>query len=132
MSMSDPISDFLTRIRNAQKARHEKVDIPSSTVKFQIAKILKNEGFIRNYKLISDRKQGILRIYLKYTEDRDPVILGIRRVSRPGRRRYSGADEIPKVRGGMGVMILSTDKGIITDVEARKARVGGELICEVW
>ena len=132
MSMSDPIADMLTRIRNAQSAKHDKVDIPSSNVKLEIVKILKNEGFIKNFKLISNRKQGILRVYLKYTEEKMPIIQGLQRVSKPSRRWYSGTDDIPFVRGGLGVLILSTNKGIMTDKDARRARVGGELICEVW
>ncbi len=132
MSMSDPIADMLTRIRNAQTAKHDKVDIPSSNTKLEIVKILKNEGFIKNFKLISNRKQGILRVYLKYTEEKMPIIHGLQRVSKPSRRWYSGTEEIPFVRGGLGVLILSTNKGIMTDEDARRARVGGELICEVW
>jgi small subunit ribosomal protein S8 len=132
VSMTDPLADMLTRIRNASMARHEKVDIPSSNIKTSIAKVLKNEGYIKNYKVIKDNKQGILRIYLKYGLKNEPVIEGIKRVSKPGRRVYSPYNKIPRVRSGYGVMILSTSKGILTDREARKLKVGGELLCAVW
>jgi small subunit ribosomal protein S8 len=132
MSMTDPIADMLTRIRNANMAYHEKVDVPASRVKEAIARILLKEGFIRNYKLIEDGKQGLLRIYLKYGEDKERVISELVRVSKPGRRVYVGRDELPKVKSGLGVAILSTSKGIMTDHEARKANVGGEVLCYVW
>jgi small subunit ribosomal protein S8 len=132
MAMTDPIADMLTRIRNASMARLQKVDIPSSNVKVNIASVLKNEGFVKNFKLISDDKQGILRVYLKFIDEKDPVINEIKRVSKPGSRRYVGCDEIPKVKSGLGIAILSTSKGVITDKTAREAGIGGELLCTVW
>lgn len=130
--MTDPIADMLTRIRNASKAKHEKVDIPSSKLKLEIAKILKDEGYIKNLKMVKDRRQGVIRIYLKYTEDDVPVINGLRRVSRPGNRVYVGNDRIPKVMAGMGTAILSTPKGVQTGKQAKKDNVGGEVLCHVW
>jgi len=132
MSMTDPIADLLTRIRNGAMAKLQKVDIPSSNMKVGIVNVLKNEGFIKNYKVISDQKQGILRIYLKYINENDSVITEIKRISKPGGRRYVKSDEIPKVKQGLGVAILSTSKGLLTDKVAREAGVGGELICTVW
>lgn len=132
MSMTDPIADLLTRIRNGAMAKLQKVDIPSSNMKVGIVNVLKNEGFIKNYKLISDQKQGILRIYLKYIDESDSVISEIRRVSKPGGRRYVKSDKIPKVKQGLGIAILSTSKGLMTDKVAREAGVGGEIICTVW
>ncbi|HSR10936.1 MAG TPA: 30S ribosomal protein S8 [Thermodesulfobacteriota bacterium] len=133
MGMTDPLADMLTRIRNANKARHEKVDIPASNLKNEVARILKDEGYIKNYKLIKDGKQGLLRVYLKYDGDtRKQVISGIRVISKPGLRRYVGASEIPPVLRGLGVAILSTSKGVMTDRDARKGNVGGELLCSVW
>lgn len=132
MSMTDPIADLLTRIRNASMAKLQKMDIPSSNLKVNIASVLKAEGFIKNYKVISDQKQGVLRIYLKYIDEKDAVINEIRRVSKPGGRIYVGSEEIPRVKNGLGVAILSTSKGILTDRAAREARIGGELICTVW
>ncbi len=132
MSMTDPIADLLTRIRNATMAKLQKLDIPSSNMKVSIANVLRSEGFIKNYKVIADQKQGILRIYLKYIDEKDPVINEIKRVSKPGGRRYVKSDEIPRVKNGLGVAILSTSKGIMTDKSAREAGVGGELICTVW
>ncbi len=131
MSMTDTIADMLTRIRNACMAKHEKVDIPASKMKIGIAKILKEKGYIQNYKLIKDGKQGILRITLRYHEGK-PVILGLERISKPGRRQYRPADELPKIRNGFGMAIISTSKGLMTDEDARKARVGGEVICAIW
>ncbi len=130
--MTDPIADMLTRIRNASKAKHEKVDIPSSKLKVEIAKILKEEGYVKNVKLVKDRRQGVIRVYLKYTEEELPVIQGLKRVSRPGCRIYTGNDSIPKVRAGLGTAILSTPKGIQTGKQAKKDNVGGEVICHVW
>ena len=130
--MTDPIADMLTRIRNGNLAKQDKVDIPASNFKAGIAKVLKNEGYIKNSKIIKDRKQGLLRVYLKYGPKNERTIEGIKRVSKPGRRIYSGFEEIPKIRGGLGIMILSTSKGIMTDREARKKKMGGELICSVW
>lgn len=130
--MTDPIADMLTRIRNGNLAKQDKVDIPASNFKAGIAKVLKNEGYIKNSKIIKDRKQGLLRVYLKYGPKNERTIEGIKRVSKPGRRIYSGFEEIPKIRGGLGIMILSTSKGIMTDREARKKKMGGELICSIW
>lgn len=132
MSMTDPIADLLTRIRNGAMAKLQKVDIPSSNMKVGIVNVLKNEGFIKNYKLISDQKQGVLRIYLKYINDTDSVISEIKRVSKPGGRRYVKSDKIPSVKQGLGIAILSTSKGLLTDKVARENGVGGELICTVW
>ena len=132
MSMTDPIADLLTRIRNGAMAKLQKVDIPSSNMKVGIVTVLKNEGYIKNYKLISDQKQGVLRIYLKYINDSDSVISEIKRISKPGGRRYVKSDKIPSIKQGLGIAILSTSKGLLTDKVAREAGVGGELICTVW
>ena len=130
--VTDPIGDMLTRIRNGSLAEHEKVDIPSSKLKVRIAELLKAEGFIKNFRLIEDKRQGILRVYLKYGPDQERVITGLRRVSKPGRRLYVGADKIPSVLGGMGVAVLSTPRGVLPDREARRQRIGGEVLCFVW
>jgi small subunit ribosomal protein S8 len=130
--MTDPIADLLTRIRNGAMAKLQKVDIPASNMKVGIVNVLKNEGFIKNYKLISDQKQGVLRIYLKYINESDSVISEIKRVSKPGGRRYVKSDKIPTVKQGLGIAILSTSKGLMTDKVARETGVGGELICTVW
>lgn len=132
MSMTDPIADLLTRIRNAAGAKHQKVDIASSNLKVNIATVLRTEGFIKNYKVIADNKQGILRIYLKYIDEKESVINEIKRISKPGSRVYVGSDEIPRVKNGLGIAILSTSKGILTDKGAQEAGVGGELLCTVW
>lgn len=132
MSMTDPIADLLTRIRNAAGAKHQKVDIASSNLKVNIATVLRAEGFIKNYKVIADNKQGILRIYLKYIDEKDSVINEIKRISKPGSRVYVGSDDIPRVKNGLGIAILSTSKGILTDKAAQEAGVGGELLCTVW
>lgn len=132
MSMTDPIADMLTRIRNASKARHEKVDIPSSTLKAEVARILKEEGYIKNVKMVNDGKQGVIRVFLKYSTANEGVITGIDRVSTPGRRVYVGMEEIPRVLNGFGIAIVSTSKGLMTDKSAREAKVGGELLCKVW
>jgi small subunit ribosomal protein S8 len=132
MSMTDPIADMLTRIRNGKMAKLQKVDIPSSNMKVSVANVLKTEGFIKNYKVIADQKQGVLRVYLKYIDEKDSVISEIKRISKPGSRRYVKGDEIPNVKNGMGIAILSTSKGILSDRTAREAGVGGELICTVW
>ncbi|MCK8602669.1 30S ribosomal protein S8 [Desulfoferrobacter suflitae] len=132
MVMTDPIADFLTRIRNAQKARFDKLDIPASKMKAGLARILKEEGYIKNFKLIRDNRQGIIRIHLKYGENRENTISGMKRVSRPGCRVYVGHEEIPRVLNGLGINILSTSKGIMTDRQARRDGVGGELLCSVW
>lgn len=132
MSISEPISDMLTRVRNASNTKKEKVDIPASKFKSEIARILKSEGFIANYKVMEDRKQGILRVYLKYTLDKKSVITGISRVSRSGKRVYKDVKEIPMILGGLGISIVSTSKGLMTDKEARANKIGGEVICSVW
>lgn len=132
MSMSDPIADMLTRIRNAEKARLNSVDIPGAKLKIELAKVLKDEGFIKNYKFIKDSKQGVLRVYLKYGSGYSSVILGIERVSKPSRRVYVKGNNIKPVLNGMGISVLSTSKGIMTDKTARNSNVGGELICNVW
>lgn len=134
MSMTDPIADYLTRIRNATQAKHSKVDIPASNLIKEMTRILMEEGYIRNYTLIDNPKhpQDILRVYLKYIGDRKSVISGLQRVSRPGYRQYTKVDEIPRVLNGLGVVILSTPKGILTDKNARKERVGGEILCHIW
>ncbi len=129
--MTDPIADMLTRIRNAALIRSEKVDVPASRIKLEIAKILKEEGFIRAYKILKDRKQGILRLTLKYI-DNDNVISGLRRISKPGRRVYVGSGEIPRVMGGVGIAVLTTSRGIMSDKTCRRESVGGEVICYVW
>lgn len=130
--VSDPIADMLTRIRNGIKARFPKVDVPASKLKVEIARILKDEGYILNYKIVDDNNHKAIRIYLKYTEANAPVISNLERVSRPGCRVYVGSKEIPKVLGGLGVNILTTPKGIMTGREARKQGVGGELLCRVY
>jgi small subunit ribosomal protein S8 len=132
MSMTDNIGDMLTRIRNGGKARFDKVDIPASRMKISLARIFKDEGFIKNYKVIKDNKQGILRVYLKYDDRNLPLIQRIERVSKPSRRVYAGREELPKVQGGLGVAVVSTSKGVMTDRQARKLGVGGEVLCQVW
>jgi len=132
MSTTDPIADMLTRIRNANMARHEQVNIPASKLKLKIAKILKEERFIKGYDLIKDNKQGIIKLYLGYGPGKERIMTGLKRVSKPGLRIYSKAGEIPKIRGGLGVSILSTPQGVMTGKQARRARVGGEVICYVW
>ena len=132
MVMTDPIADFLTRIRNANMVMHEKVEIPASKTKIALAEILKNEGFIKDYEQVEDGKQGIIRVYLKYGPNREKVISGLKRISKPGLKVYCKKDEIPKVVGGLGIAIISTSKGIVTDKEARKLGLGGEVICYVW
>jgi small subunit ribosomal protein S8 len=132
MSMTDPIADMLTRIRNGIQARHDRVELPSSKLKVEIARILKGEGFISNYKLVEEGPQGSLRIFLKYSEDGEPVIHGIERVSRPGRRVYRNKADIPRVLGGLGLAIVSTSKGVLSGHDAVKNGVGGEVLCQVW
>lgn len=132
MSMTDPVADMLTRIRNANMVKLQKVDIPSSNLKVSIANVLKQEGFIKNYKVISDNLQGILRVYLKYVDEKDSVINEIKRVSKPGGRVYVKSENIPVIKSGLGVAVLSTSKGVITDNAARKAGLGGEIICTIW
>ena len=132
MTMTDPIADMLTRIRNAIMASYNTVDIPNSRLKVDIAKVLKSEGFIRNYKVVPNDQQGILRVIFKYDENGEAVISGLKRVSKPGRRIYAKADTIPTVLNGFGINVVSTSKGIMTDKDARKMRVGGEILCSVW
>ncbi|HWT80838.1 MAG TPA: 30S ribosomal protein S8 [Candidatus Acidoferrum sp.] len=132
MSMTDPIADMLTRIRNANTALLEKVDIPASRLKIELAKLLKAEGFIRAYKLIDDNKQGILRVYMKFGSGNERVILGLRRVSRPGLRVYRKATQIPNVMSGMGLAVLSTSQGLMSGKAARQRSLGGEVLCYLW
>ena len=132
MAISDPIADMLTRIRNAAKAKFNSVDVPGSNLKIELAKILKSEGFIRNYKFLKDGKQGILRIYLKYGAGQSNVIYGLKRISKPSRRIYVRCKEIKPVYNGMGIAVLSTSRGVMTDKKARQEKVGGEILCQVW
>lgn len=132
MSMSDPIADFLTRIRNANMAQHESVEAPASKMKKDIAEILKNEGFIRDVEYVDDNKQGIIRVFLKYGKDGQRVISGLKRISKPGLRSYVKADAVPKVLNGLGIAIISTSDGVVTDKVARAKNVGGEVIAYVW
>jgi small subunit ribosomal protein S8 len=132
MVMTDPIADFLTRIRNANMVRHEKVEVPASNLKKQIAEILKREGFIRDYEYIEDNKQGIIRVFLKYGPNNERVISGLKRISKPGLRVYAKTNEIPRVLGGLGIAIISTSKGVMTDKEARAAQTGGEVLAYIW
>ncbi|HDH88061.1 MAG TPA: 30S ribosomal protein S8 [Desulfobacteraceae bacterium] len=132
MTMTDPIADLIVRIKNAIMVSYDKVEVPSSKIKINIVKILKFEGYIRNYKIIKDSKQGILVIYLKYNEDKSSVIKGLKRISKPGCRVYSTHKKIPRVLNGLGINIVSTSKGVLTDREARKIGIGGEIICSVW
>lgn len=132
MTMTDPIADMLTRIRNANMVRHEKVELPASNIKTQIADILKREGFIRDYEVKKDDKQGVIRLFLKYSADEERVITGLKRISKPGLRVYARADELPRVLNGLGIAIVSTSKGILTDAEARAQAIGGEVLAYVW
>ena len=132
MTMTDPIADMLTRIRNANTVKHETVDVPASNIKKEIARILLEEGFVRGYDVIEDGKQGIIRIQLKYGQSGERVISGLKRISKPGMRVYAANHEIPKVLNGLGISVISTSKGILTDKQARKENVGGEVICYVW
>ncbi|MED3661724.1 30S ribosomal protein S8 [Ureibacillus sp. FSL K6-8385] len=132
MTMTDPIADMLTRIRNANMVGHEKLEVPASKIKREIAEILKREGFIRDVEYIEDNKQGILRIFLKYGKNNERVITGLKRISKPGLRVYAKTDEIPKVLNGLGIAILSTSQGVLTDKEARAKKVGGEVLAYVW
>ncbi|QQE78519.1 30S ribosomal protein S8 [Alicyclobacillus sp. SO9] len=132
MVMTDPIADMLTRIRNANSVGHDKVEVPGSNIKKAIADILKKEGFVRDAEFISDEKQGVIRLFLKYGKNQEKVITGLKRISKPGRRVYASHDNVPRVLGGLGIAVLSTSSGIMTDKEARKARVGGEVLCYVW
>ena len=132
MAMTDPIADMLTRIRNANLVRHEVVEIPASNIKKQIAEILKREGFVRDAEFIEDNKQGIIRLFLKYGQNNERVITGLKRISKPGLRVYAKTNDVPKVLGGLGIAIISTSQGLVTDKEARKAKVGGEVVAYVW
>lgn len=132
MALTDPIADMLTVIRNASSSRKEVVEVKNSRLSEEILKIFKQERFIDNYKVIKDSKQGILRVYLKYLKSGNPGLLGIKRVSRPGLRIYKKAEELPKVYGGLGIAVISTSKGIMTDKEAREKKIGGEVICYTW
>jgi small subunit ribosomal protein S8 len=132
MQITDAIGDMLTRIRNASSVKHETVSVPASNMKKEIARILQDEGYISSYKVIEDNKQGVIEIKLKYNQDRTPAIMGIKRVSKPGLRIYADVDNLPRVIRGMGIAILSTSKGVMTDKEARRSNVGGEVIAYVW
>jgi small subunit ribosomal protein S8 len=132
MSMTDPVADMLTRIRNANRAKHKRVDVPRSNLKVEIARVLLREKFISKYRVIDDGRQGMIRIYLKYTPSGERVLSGLRRMSTPGLRRYVGQDRIPRVYDGIGTAVLSTSKGVLTDKEARSKGVGGELLAVVW
>ncbi|WP_046176560.1 30S ribosomal protein S8 [Domibacillus indicus] len=131
MVMTDPIADLLTRIRNANMVRHEKLEVPASNIKREIAEILKREGFVRDVEFIEDDKQGVIRIFLKYSGN-ERVITGLKRISKPGLRVYAKADEVPRVLNGLGIAILSTSTGVVTDKEARAKQVGGEVLAYVW
>lgn len=130
--MTDPIADMLTRVRNANMVRHPSVDIPGSNMKRSMAKIMKEEGFIKDYEYLENKQQGIVRIYLKYGPDSRRAITGLKRISKPGLRVYANKDELPRVLGGLGVAIISTSQGVMCDREARKAGCGGEVICYIW
>lgn len=130
--MTDPIADMLSRIRNANSARHKSVDIPCSNIKKEIAQILLDEGYIKGFDVVEDDKQGMIKVDLKYSEDGEKVISGLKRISKPGLRVYVKCEDVPKVLGGLGIAIISTSKGIITDKKARQEKVGGEVICYVW
>ena len=132
MVMTDPIADMLTRIRNANLVRHEKLELPAATIKKEIADILKREGFIRDFEYIEDSKQGVIRIFLKYGSTNERVITGLKRISKPGLRVYAKAEELPRVLGGLGIALVSTSKGIMTDKDARQQQVGGEVLAYVW
>ena len=132
MSLTDPVADFLTRLRNGIRARHQKVDIPASKLKLEIARILKEEGYVSNYKLTEEEGRRVLRVYLKYGPNNEAAISSMTRVSRPGCRVYVGRQEIPRVLGGLGINILTTPQGVMTGRQARKQGVGGEILCEIW
>ncbi len=132
MNLTDPVADFLTRIRNSIRARHQKLDVPASKLKAEIARILKEEGYIANYKATEEDGHKIIRVYLKYTATNEAVIRDLKRISRPGCRVYVGRDEIRRVQGGLGICILTTPKGVMTGRQARRESVGGEILCEVW
>lgn len=132
MVMTDPIADLLTRIRNANMVRHEKLEVPASKLKKEIAEILKREGFIRDFEYIEDSKQGVIRMFLKYGSNNERVISGVKRISKPGLRVYAKAEELPRVLNGLGIAVVSTSKGVLTDKEARQQAVGGEVLAYVW
>ncbi|MFG6117276.1 small subunit ribosomal protein S8 [Thalassobacillus cyri] len=132
MTMTDPIADMLTRIRNANMVRHEKLELPASNLKKEIADILKREGFVRDFEYVEDNHQGMLRIFLKYGQNDERVITGLKRISKPGLRVYAKAEELPKVLNGLGVAIVSTSKGVLTDKEAREQAIGGEVLAYIW
>lgn len=132
MTMTDPIADMLTRIRNANTAGHRRVEVPASNMKKSVAEILKNEGYIVDYKIIEDDKQNIIKIEMKYGQGKEKVISGIKRISKPGLKVYASKDQIPKVLGGLGIAVISTSKGVVTDKKARQLGVGGEVVCYVW
>ena len=132
MVMTDPIADMLTRIRNANTVRHETVEIPASKIKREIAEILKQEGFVRDAEYVNDNKQGIIRLFLKYGQNNERVITGLKRISKPGLRVYAKSNELPRVLGGLGIAIISTSKGLMTDKAARQTKSGGEVVCYVW
>lgn len=132
MVMTDPIADFLTRIRNGNMVMHAKIEAPSSKIKVAIAEILLEEGYIKNFEVVEDGKQGIIRVYLKYGAKKEKVITGIKRISKPGLRVYVQKEEVPKVLGGLGIAIISTSQGVMTDKKARQAGLGGEVICYIW
>lgn len=130
--MTDPIADMLTRIRNANMAKLEKVDVPASKLKIELTKLLKEQGFIKSFKVVRDKKQGVIRIALKYLDGQEKAITGLKRVSKPGRRIYADKTKIPKVMGGYGIAILTTSKGILTDDICRRDGIGGEILCNIW
>lgn len=132
MSMTDPISDLLARIRNAQLAKHDRLDVPASRLKLEVVKLLKDEGFIKNFREVEDTPVGKIRVFLRYSAEGMPAISHLEKISKPGRRVYRKADELKPVRNGLGIGIVSTSQGLLTDVQARERRVGGELLCEVW
>lgn len=132
MSMTDPIADLLSRIRNAQIAKHDRLDVPMSKLKLEVVKLLKEEGFVKNFREIEGVPVGTLRIFLRYTQEGVPAISNLERISKPGRRVYRKADEIQPVRNGLGIGIVSTSQGLLTDAQARERRVGGEILCQVW
>lgn len=132
MTMTDPVADLMTRIRNALLAKHDRLDIPASKLKAEVCRLLKQEGFIENYRVVEAEPQSAIRVYLRYSPEGLPAIEHMAKVSKPGRRVYRGADEVPVVRNGLGVGIISTSQGVLTDREARQRRVGGEVLCEIW
>lgn len=132
MTMSDPIADMLTRVRNANMVRHEKLELPASNIKKEIAEILKNEGFVKSVEFIEDDKQGVIRMFLKYGQNNERVISGLKRISKPGLRVYAKADEIPRVLNGLGIALVSTSEGVVTDKVARQRGIGGEILAYIW